>query len=65
MNAPITLERGTRQDIRRELFDAVRALGPGGALALTLAEAIFAGAPWQSIEYVIEAWREVREYPMA
>lgn len=64
LNAPITLERGTRQDIRREVFDAVQTLGPGGGLALLPAEAIYASTPWQSIEWLIEAWKEVREYPI-
>jgi len=64
LNAPITLERGTRQEIRQEVFDAVRFLGPGGGLALTPAEAIFATTPWESIEHLIEAWKEVREYPV-
>ncbi len=65
LNAPITLEHGTREQIRQEVFDAVRILGPGGGLALTPAEAIFASTPWESIETVIEAWKEVRDYAIA
>ena len=64
LNEPITLEQGTREQIRQEVFDAVRILGPGGGLALTPAEAIVARTPWESIETVIEAWREVRDYPI-
>jgi len=62
LNAPITLERGTREQIRQEVFDAVQTLGPGGGLALTPAEAIFASTLWESIETVIDAWMEVRDY---
>ena len=58
LNEPITLELGTREEIRREVHDAVRQLGPDG-LALTPAEAIFAGTPWESLETVIAAWREM------
>ena len=65
INDPITLEHGTRDHIRQEAFDAVRILGPGGGLALTPAEAIMAVTPWQSIEILMEAWRDVRDYPIA
>jgi uroporphyrinogen-III decarboxylase len=64
LNEPITLEQGTREQIRQEVFDAVRVLGPGGGLALTPAEAIVANTPWESIETLIEAWSEVRDYPI-
>ncbi|GAG29960.1 unnamed protein product, partial [marine sediment metagenome] len=62
--APITLGRGTREQIRQEVFDAVQILGPGGGLALTPAEAIYASTPWASVEAVIDAWKEVRDYPI-
>jgi uroporphyrinogen-III decarboxylase len=65
LNAPITLERGTPEDIRQQVFDAVRTLGPGGGLALTPAEAIYANTPWENIETLIAAWKEVRDYPLA
>lgn len=64
LNAPITLDRGTPEAIRQEVFDAVRALGPGGGLALTPAESIYATTSWESIETLIAAWKEVREYPL-
>lgn len=65
LNAPITLERGTSEEIRQEVFDAVAALGPGGGLALTPAESIYANTPWESIEALIAAWKQVRDYPLA
>ncbi len=60
LNAPITLEQGTTEEIRQQVFNAVSALGPGGGLVLTPAEAIYASTPWESIETVIDAWKEVR-----
>ena len=65
LNAPVTLGRGTRKEISQEVLDAVQVLGPGGGLALTPAEAIFASTPWESVEAVIDAWKEVRDYPGA
>jgi uroporphyrinogen-III decarboxylase len=64
INEPITLEYGTPDDIRREVHNAVRLLGPGGGLALTPAECIFASTPWSSLQTLIEAWREVCDYPL-
>jgi uroporphyrinogen-III decarboxylase len=65
LNAPITFELGTREEIRQEVFNAVSALGAGGGLALTAAEGIFSTTPWESIEHVLAAWKEVRDYPIA
>lgn len=64
LNEPITLERGGREEIRREVFDSVQTLGPGGGLALSPAEAIMASTPWKSIEILLQAWKEVRDYPI-
>jgi len=61
LNEPITLHRGSARDIREELFRAVRDLGEGGGLALSVAEAIMPTTPWRSIETLIEAWKEVRD----
>jgi hypothetical protein len=40
----------------------VRLLGLNGGLALSPAEGIFLSTPWESIETLIEAWQEVRDY---
>jgi uroporphyrinogen-III decarboxylase len=65
LNEPITLERGTPEDIRAEVFQAVRTLGAGGGLGLTPAEAIYNFTPRTSLETLIAAWKEVRDYPIA
>jgi uroporphyrinogen-III decarboxylase len=59
LNEPVTLEFGSREDIRQEARNAIGQLGPDG-LALTPAEAIMASTPWTAIETLIEAWREMR-----
>ena len=64
LNSPVTLEQGTREEIRREVFDAVHILGPGGGLVLSPVDCIAASTPWESIEILIEAWKEVRDYPV-
>lgn len=62
LNEPITLEFGTRDEIRKEVFSSVEMLGKGGGLCLSPAEAIMASTPWSSLLTLIEAWKECREY---
>ena len=64
VNSPVTLERGSRNEIRQEVFDAVKTLGPGGGLVLTPVDCISANTPWENIKILIEAWKEVRDYPL-
>ena len=63
LNSAVTLERGTREEIRQEVFNAVRILGPGGGLVLTPVDCIYRGIAWEKIEILIEAWMEARDYP--
>jgi hypothetical protein len=62
LNSAVTLERGSREEIRQQVFEAVRVLGPGGGLVLTPVDCIYRGIPWEKIETLIAAWLEVREY---
>jgi hypothetical protein len=64
VNSAVTLERGSRETIRQEVFEAVETLGPGGGLVLTPVDCISASTPWENIEILIEAWKEVRDYPL-
>lgn len=64
VNSAVTLESGSREEIRQAVFDAIEILGPGGGLILTPVDCISASTPWKSIEILIEAWKEVRDYPM-
>lgn len=58
MNSAVTLERGTRDEIRQAVFDAFEALSPGGGFILSPVDGIFGSTPWSSLEILIEAWRE-------
>jgi hypothetical protein len=61
MNSAITLERGSRQEIRQAVFEAVEILGEGGGFILSPVDCLFPDTPWESVETVIEAWREACE----
>ncbi len=62
MNSPITLERGSAEEIRRAVHEAVAILAPGGGFILSPVDSLGPGVTWESVATVIEAWREVRDY---
>lgn len=64
INQHITLQRGSVEDVRREVFSTVRTLGPGGGLCLVPVEAIHSFTPRRSLEAVLDAWKEIRRYPL-
>ena len=64
VNSAITLGSGTRQEIRQAVFDAVQILAAGGGLVITPVDCIFSKTPWENVEILIEAWEEIRDYPI-
>ena len=63
VNSWVTLGRGTRKDIEREVTGAVQTLGPGGGLILSAVDVLSYHFPWDNIEHMIRAWQKVRNYP--
>lgn len=59
VNSGVTLARGSRQGIRQAVHRAVGSLGPEGFI-LAPVDALFPDTPWESVEAMIDAWREVR-----
>lgn len=65
VNSGVTLGSGTPGEIREAVHAAVKVLGPGGGFILAPVDALFPDTPWESVQIMIEAWREVCNYPMA
>lgn len=61
MNSPITLERGSAEEIRRAVHEAVEILAPGGGFILSPVDSLGPWVTWESVATVIQAWREVRD----
>ena len=61
ISSSVTLHSGSRGEIRQAVHAAVEKLGPRGFI-LAPVDAIFPDTPWSSVEAMIEAWREVREF---
>ena len=62
MNSAITLGRGSRDEIRQAVFEAVEILGAGGGFILSPVDCLFPDTPWEAVQTVIEAWSEVCDY---
>jgi hypothetical protein len=56
VNSPVTLERGTPDEIRQAVNTAIDLLGPKG-LVVCPVDCIAASTPWSSVECLIEAWK--------
>lgn len=65
LSSGVTLANGTPGEIRQAVHTAVRTLAPRGGFILAPVDALFPDTPWSSVEAMIEAWREVRDYPIA
>lgn len=59
INSAVTLGRGSREEIRQAVFDAVEILGQGGGFILSPVDCLFPDTPWPAVQTVIEAWTEV------
>ena len=59
INSAITMGRGSRDEIRQAVFGAVNILAPGGGFILSPVDCLFPDTPWESVETVVQAWREV------
>ena len=64
MNSILTLQFGTREEIRQAVTDAIRILGPGGGFVLFPVDQLFEYTPWESVEIMLERWREICDYPL-
>lgn len=64
INGALTLGRGSREEIRQAVHSAVRTLGAGAGFILSPVDALFPDTPWESVEAMLDAWREVRDYPI-
>ena len=64
MNSAVTLEMGTREEIRQAVTDAIRICGPGGGFVLFPVDQIFEWTPWESVEIMLKRWKEIRDYPL-
>ena len=65
MNGAVTLGKGTPDDARVAVEEAIRVLAPGGGFVLFPVDQIEPGTPWENIEAMVERWRELASYPIS
>ncbi len=62
LNGTVTLIDGTEEEIRHEVQESARILGPGGGFIMAPIDNIFDYTPGKNIETLIDEWRKVRAY---
>jgi uroporphyrinogen-III decarboxylase len=63
INSGVTLASGSPAEIREAVHRAVNTLAPGGGFILAPVDALFPDTPWASVQAMLDAWMEVRDYP--
>jgi hypothetical protein len=63
INSGVTLASGSPAEIRAAVHAAVGTLAPGGGFILAPVDALFPDTPWASVQAMLDAWMEVRDYP--
>jgi len=64
ISSPITIEQGTRDDVRSAVIDAIRAAAPGGGFILATADAIMLESAYDNMMTMIETCHEFGGYPI-
>jgi uroporphyrinogen decarboxylase len=65
VNAQVTLVEGTEEQVREETRQACQIMGPGGGFILSPIDDIYEYTPKRNLEALIDAWRQIRDYPIA
>jgi len=61
INAPITIGKGTKEQIEKAVKNAVNDLSPGGGFILSAIDTLEEWFPWGNIEYMIDSWKKLIE----
>jgi len=66
VNGFLTVERGTPAQVREAVHYAIATLAPGGGFILSPVDNVrdTSQRTWENVRALLEAWREVREYPV-
>jgi len=64
VNAAVSLTYATKEQIEKEVADAIYTLGPGGGFILSAIDQLFDFNPWEKIQDMIDAWKKMRAYPL-
>jgi uroporphyrinogen-III decarboxylase len=58
VNSAITLGRGSKDHVQREVHEAMRILAPGGGFILSAIDQLFSDTRWENVQTMIEEWRK-------
>jgi len=65
VNGFITVERGSKAEVKEAVHNAITTLAPGGGFILSPVDNVrdTSEETWENVIAMIEAWKEMREYP--
>jgi uroporphyrinogen decarboxylase len=66
INGFVTVERGSKTEVREAVRDAIKTLAPGGGFILSPVDNIrdTSEKTWENVMAMLEAWQEMRVYPI-
>ncbi|HIE28825.1 TPA: hypothetical protein EYP66_16235 [Candidatus Poribacteria bacterium] len=67
VNGFVTVELGSKVEVREAVHNAIRTLAPGGGFILSPVDNIrdTSEETWENVMAMVEAWKDMREYPIA
>ena len=67
VNGFLTVEMGTKTEVQEAVCNAIRTLAPGGGFILSPVDNVrdTSEHAWKNVRALIEAWKEVGEYPIS
>lgn len=64
VSSPLTIERGTPDEVRAATANAIRILGPGGGFILSAVDSVRDPNCRENVDAMLETWRELGSYPI-
>ncbi len=61
VSSSLTLKKGSPEEIREAVHNAVKTLGPDGFI-LSPVDALFPDTPWQNVKTMIKSWHQVSRF---
>jgi len=57
INCDVFLVNASREEVEETVRETIALLAPGGRFILYTIPGVYAGVPWEKVEWLIESWR--------
>ena len=59
INCDVLLANAGRQEVDALVGETIELMAPGGRFIMHLVPGVYAGVPWEKVQWLIEAWKEL------